>query len=481
VGALLIALRSAWRAGAAIGAVASVLAAGLLSFGDDGWRHVMSSGIFRIQENIFEPRLMAFRKEHMKILFYEDAADATVSVEQVDGKIAPPSIGLRINGKPDAGTSVDLCTQMLVAHLPMLVRPGARDVFMLGVGSGISAGALLAYPVDQIVIAENCEPVIRAADIFSDWNRNVLKDPRVRVWVEDARTALKLRPQLYDVIITQPSNPWTVGVGSVFSREYYELAASRLKSGGVVANWFHIYETDDEVVGLVLRTFSSVFPYVEIWDTGQGDIVMLGSLLPWQTGPEVFRQSFAMDRVAKDMAMIDIHSPEGLLARQLASQRTAFAIAGDGPIQSDLFPMLEYKAPQAFYLSGRASLLDRFDERTHKQLLAPPEKNAALANLPTTAVQLMLSTFSTMNGEFYGCLFGAPASASVPCVFQTPEAHPSPPTDGTVLNLCSAAIARGDLFQADQLAAYALQQQPSNIDAAYLARVIARARELKSR
>ena len=86
---------------------------------------------------------------------------------------------------------------------------------------------------------------------------------------------LKLRPQLYDVIITEPSNPWFVGTGSVFSREYYELAASRLKPGGIMAQWFQIYETQDEIVRAGhLRTFRSVFPNVEIWDAGAGDIVL---------------------------------------------------------------------------------------------------------------------------------------------------------------------------------------------------------------
>ena len=176
---------------------------------------------------------------------------------------------------------------------------------------------------------------------------------------------LKLRPQRYDVIITEPSNPWAIGVGSVFSREFYEVAASRLKTGGIMAQWFHLYETQDSLVELVLRTFSSVFPYVEVWDTGVGDIVILGSQQPWPSGPEVFRQGFAIERVRTDMEMIDMHSPEALMARQLASQRTGFAIAGKGPVQSDLFPILEDEAPRAFYLGSGSSMLDHFDERTY--------------------------------------------------------------------------------------------------------------------
>ncbi len=106
----------------------------------------MSSGVFRIRETRFDSELMALRKEHIKILFYEDGPDATVSVEQVDGIVAPAELGLRINGKPDAGTLLDLSNQLLLAHLPLLAKPDAKDVFVLGFGSGMTAGAVLALP-----------------------------------------------------------------------------------------------------------------------------------------------------------------------------------------------------------------------------------------------------------------------------------------------------------------------------------------------
>jgi hypothetical protein len=400
-------------------------------------------------------------------------------VEQVDGIIAPAQMGLRTNGKPEAGTQLDLSTQLLVSHLPMLAKPGAKDVFVLGLASGMTAGAILAYPINHLDIAENCEPVIHASNLFADWNHHVLDDPRTHLWHEDARTVLKLRPQLYDVIITEPSNPWFVGTGSVFSREYYELAASRLKPGGIMAQWFQVYETDDDMVALVLRTFSSVYPYVEIWDAGAGDIVLLGSLQPWPTGPEVFRQGFAIDRVRTDMWMIDIQSPEALLARQLASQRTGFAIAGGGPMQSDLFPVLEYAAPRAFYLGTGARMLDRFDERTRQQLLSPAEKTATLQSLPANNAHLIFADFSTVNGELYSYLFGDAANTGVPCVFQLPQPVPPPAPDGSVLSNAKMLFNIGDLEQAEAVTAAVLKQNPGDEQAGYLMRVVER--EKKSR
>ncbi len=475
--ALLLALRRGWSAGIAGTTVICAAVICLFVFGGESWRNVMSSGIFRIRESQFESSLMAFRKQHFKILFYEDGPDATVSVEQVDGIIAPAALGLRTNGKPEAGTQLDLSTQLLVSHLPMMANPGAKDVFVLGLASGMTAGAILAYPINRLDVAENCEAVIHASRYFDDWNYHVLDDPRTHLWREDARTVLTLRPQKYDVIINEPSNPWFVGTGSVFSREYYQLAANRLKPGGVLAQWFQVYETQDDMVELVLRTFKSVFPYVEIWDAGAGDIVLLGSMQPWKTGPEIFRQSFAIDRVRTDMWMIDIQSPEALMARQLASQRTGFAIASPGPLQSDMFPILEYAAPRAFFLGTGSRMLDHYDERTRQQLLAPAEKNATLAALPELNAQFIFSDFSTVNGELYSCFFGGPSSASVPCVFQTPQPAPSPASDGSLVSKAEQAFQAGDLSQAEALTEQALKQNATDTQAGYLLRVIERQKQ----
>ncbi len=472
--ALILAARRFWFTGIFGTTAVCIAIICLFILGGESWRNVMSSGIFRIRETTFGSTLMAFRKEHFKILFYEDGPDATVSVEQVDGIIAPAELGLRTNGKPEAGTQLDLSTQLLVSHLPMLANPGAKDVFVLGLASGMTAGAILAYPINRLDIAENCEAVIHASKFFDDWNHHVLSDPRTHLWREDARTVLTLRPQKYDVIINEPSNPWFVGTGSVFSREYYQLAASRLKPGGILAQWFQVYETQDDMVELVLRTFSSVFPYVEIWDAGAGDIVLVGSLQPWKTGPDVFRQSFAIDRVRTDMWMIDIQSPEALMARQLASQRTGFAIANPGPLQSDLFPVLEYSAPRAFYLGTGSRMLDRFDERTRQQLLAPAEKNAVLAALPPGNAQLIFSDFSTVNGELFSCFFGGNPGAAVPCVFQTPQPSPPPASDGSAVSSAEKAFQAADLNQAELTTSAALRQNPNDTQAAYLLRVIER-------
>ncbi|HUR47312.1 MAG TPA: fused MFS/spermidine synthase [Candidatus Saccharimonadales bacterium] len=455
----LASLREKARVLASVTASVSLVLMASMFIGNSGWQHVMSSGVFRARETEVVKGVMASRKEHIKIHFYEDAADATVTIEQGDGIGAPNDLGLRLNGKADASTRADLCTQLMVGHIPMAACPNAKDVFILGLGSGITGGAILGHPIEHLTIAENCEPVIRAAKYFGPWNRGVLTNPVARIWCEDARTVLKLSPKKYDVIITQPSNPWMAGVGSVFSREYYELGASRLKEGGIMAQWFHSYDMHDGIVSLVLRTFGSVFPNMEIWDSASGDLILLGSAKSWRSDTTVYKALFERAGPLADFKRVGIDSPEALWARQLASQNTAFAIAGDGPVQSDLFPVLEYEAPRAFFIGSQARDLVKYDERTWQSELSPVEKQRTLSALPGERLNKVFLEYSTINTElrshllwrFHNGIGAAPEFRPWwPCIFKTNEfnlpaaqAGADAPEEVKALMAAAAAIERG--------------------------------------
>ena len=138
-----IAWRDQWRLSLVFPACIGAGLVATMAFGGEDWRHVISSGVFRARETELDKELMTWRKKNIKILYYKDAPDATVSVEEhlVAGVT---NLRLRINGKPDASTHGDLCTQMLLGHLPIFARPESQDVFLLGMGSGISASAVLS-------------------------------------------------------------------------------------------------------------------------------------------------------------------------------------------------------------------------------------------------------------------------------------------------------------------------------------------------
>ncbi len=393
----------AWRTGSprtqwvGVGAVAATLM--LFASGGETWRHVLGAGLYRLRGLRLTHEAIDRRQAEVKIHFYKDAPDATVAVETGANPDEPQQLILRINGKADASTHGDLPTQYLLGHLPLMARPEGKDIFILGFGSGITAGAALGHPIDSLTIAENCAPVIEAAPLFAKWNRNALDDPRTRLRTEDARTVLKLSGKKYDAIISEPSNPWVAGIGSVFSREFYELCGSRLKEGGMMAQWFHIYEMHDGIVELVIRTFTGVFPYVELWEPENGDIILLGSMTPWEATPAVYQKVFERERPRRDLAEIGLGSAVALLARQMASQGTAFAIAGEGATQSDEFPALEYAAPEAFFIGRSAQRLFTFDERTRQSALAPALKRRTLQALPEPVLHGIYSDYSTANPD----------------------------------------------------------------------------------
>ena len=426
--------------------------------GGEGWRYVLSSGVFRLPNDTYSPAFLQERRQSVQLLFYEDAADATVSVEQETFPGIRTNLTLRINGKPDASSPGDLSTQVLLGQLPLMMKPDSKDVFVLGMGSGISAGTTLGYPINHLTVADNCEPVLRAVQLFDPWNHGVLTNDRTRIYHEDARTVLKLSPQKYDVIISEPSNPWMIGIGSVFNRQFYEIAASRLKPGGIMSQWLYTYELDDNIWELVVRTFATVFPAMEIWDVGEGDVVLLGSDRPWKSNPDAYRHAFELELPRRDLAAIGLTTPTAVFARQFASQRTAFAMPGPGRIQSDNHPILEYEAPRGFYIYlGRgAQRFQAFDERTWQTGLAAPEKSQALAELgmtnlvtifggvaPSVNHDLQAYMRNRMGGGPGNLFFG---NRVMPCVFQDTKAAavvfapPSGATNAIVRQLYNAEI-----------------------------------------
>jgi spermidine synthase len=454
--ALLIAWKRQKRFAAVLALAVSSLLAVVSATGGDGWRLVLSSGAFRWRETELTPLTVREIRARDRLVFYQDAADATVSVEE-NGPANARELMLRVNGKTDASTRGDLAAQYLITHLPMMAKPDSKDVFVFGMGSGISAGAVLGYPIDRLTVAENCEPVLRAANCFAPWNNGVLTNARTHILHEDARTVLKLSPQKYDVIVAEPSNPWTVGIGSVFSREFYQIATNRLKPGGIMAQWCQIYDMNDDIVELIVRTFGSVFPVMEVWEADGGDLIMLGSDRPWKSDEQAIRRVFELEGPRRDLSNIGLLTPQMVMARQFASQRTGHAIAGPGSIQSDDFPVLEYQAPKAMYIGRAAWRLFRYDERTWQADLASPEKNNSLAALSPAALRTIFAFYHSANPDvqsYVARFVDNPDTTfeplggglTVPCVFgatNTAGLRPPPGVarDETIRRLFDAEIA----------------------------------------
>ncbi len=147
--------------------------------------------------------------------------------------------------------------------------------------------------------------------------KNCLEDKRLKLIVEDAQSYLKITNQKFDVIISEPSNPWIAGIGNLFSKEYFERCKEKLNPGGIMCQWFHIYEMDDEVLRLVLSTFNSVFPYVQTWGGNQGDLILIGSAEEIQPDFQTINNKFSNSEFKTNLSKIGINNVFTFLTTQI--------------------------------------------------------------------------------------------------------------------------------------------------------------------
>lgn len=216
------------------------------------------------------------------IRFARDGATASVIVAEgeLEGSGWVWERTLRINGKPDASTMVfDYGTQHILGHLPMAAHPaGARNLLVVGLGSGVTLGDALSYPVASATVVEIEPRVVEAAKEFSEDNRGALDDPRVRVVRTDARTFLAHSRERFDAVTAEPSNAWVAGSGLLFTRDFYLRVRDHLAPGGVYLQWMHLYGMDLPTLKSGIATLADVFPHLSLWFTFPGgDIAVMAT------------------------------------------------------------------------------------------------------------------------------------------------------------------------------------------------------------
>jgi spermidine synthase len=183
---------------------------------------------------------------------------------------------LVIDGKPASHTRLDQPTQVMLAQLPLEMHSEAKKVLVIGWGSGQTVNEVLKYPVDEVVCVEISREVLEAASWFSSVNSRALTDPRLEIVVDDARGYLRSTDEKFDLIISQPSNPWVGFSGSLFTTEFLELCKEALTPDGVMTQWFQYYGADNTDMDIFLRTFGSAFPVWKFWSPSSGDLVLTG-------------------------------------------------------------------------------------------------------------------------------------------------------------------------------------------------------------
>ncbi|MGD0338066.1 MAG: fused MFS/spermidine synthase [Bacteroidota bacterium] len=321
----------------------------------------LSVGVFR--ERLHSPVPSSYKEfvetyQNKKIQYYKEGVHATVVVTGEE-----PDLSLVINGKVDASSRGDLGTQLISSHIAAVLSTKFDSVLVIGLGSGITVGAVTRHPVRHVDVIEISPEVREAEALFHKHDYNVLSDPRVKLTIEDAVTFLKTSKNRYDAIISEPSNPWIAGIGNLFTKEFFELSKQRLSSSGLMVQWIHLYELDNELFGLVLRTFTRVFPYVSIWMTMRNDVILVGSISPVQRDFNEMERIIEQPLVARDLGRVQIHHLLTLLSTQMIAPSMSKTIYPFGASNTEEYPYLEYMAPRAFFMNKIADVCYNFDSR----------------------------------------------------------------------------------------------------------------------
>jgi spermidine synthase/tetratricopeptide (TPR) repeat protein len=361
-GALALRGAEARSARARAAALAALVAACGSAWAAGPWnRTFLTMGTFRLL-GLKGLSFANYRKifEDYRLLFLEDGREASVGVLRFqDGQTT-----LLINGKADASTGKDMRTQQLLAHIPLLLRPRAERALVIGLGSGVTAGAALLHPLKSLDVVELSPGVARALPFFSPQNHDFLGDSRARLHLEDARTFVRGVSGRYDMIVSEPSNPWMAGVAGLFSAEFYRRCRGALAPGGVMGQWLHVYEMTDDTLALVARTFAAEFPRAELWHLYANDYLLVGFA---DAGPDVpvagMEAEFQLPAVRADLEPIGLGRFPALLALQAAGDAAFRRAGGSGPLNRELSPLLEFQAARSMFLKGTSDLFETADEQ----------------------------------------------------------------------------------------------------------------------
>jgi len=347
---LAIALDSAaHRVRAAIAACTIGVAAAAAIASMPAWdRELLASGAYKyapyMDSSVVDAVLRAGRLE-----YYKEGAVGTVTVRRLAG-----TLSLAIDGKIDASNGGDMLTQRLLGLLPVLLHQKARDICVIGLGSGVTAGAALAPgTVRHADVVEISPQVVEASRFYTRENGGVLDRPEVRVIVGDGRTHLKLTPRQYDVIVSEPSNPWMAGVAALFTREFFQSARARLKPGGLLCQWAHTYDIAAIDLQSIVRTFASVFPQGTMWLVGEGDLLLIG---PAEGGTALsldgITANWQAGTAAAALGEVGVSGPDApfaLLSLFAGGADDMRRFGDDAPVQTDDRMALEFSAPRGIY------------------------------------------------------------------------------------------------------------------------------------
>ena len=322
--AVIYALRERQHLYAGAATIAAILAlSGTFAMGPTStWRH-SGIGIGRAPKegNINRYRDW-IRYTRRALLWDADGRESSVAV------VLPDDLAFIVNGKSDGSARSDAGTQVMSGIIGAMVHPNPKRAMVVGLGTGSTAGWLGKVPSLEVDVVELEPVVLEVAELCAPVNQDVMNNPRVHVEIGDAREALLASKQTYDLIFSEPSNPYRAGIASLFTKDFYESVQGRLNRGGIFLQWIQTYAIDAQTLRTVYATMHTVFPHVTTWWTAPGDLILAGTREPFVFDVDMIRRRTREEPFRSAMHRSwRMETAEGFFAHLVAAEGVADAIA----------------------------------------------------------------------------------------------------------------------------------------------------------
>jgi hypothetical protein len=311
----------------------------------------------RVASSVFRTGIAALSPDS-KVIYLRDGKTATISVAERQGLVV-----ISTNGKPDAGVqmgpgeaSSDEITMVLAAAIPLSMHPHPERVANIGFGSGLTTHVLLTTDQVKRLDSIEIEPkmVEGAREGYGPRIHNVFEDPRSHLVYEDAKTFFATAREPYDLIVSEPSNPWVSGVASLFSDEFYGRITHYLKPDGYFVQWMQIYETDISIVASVVKALSSHFGAYAVYNLDDANILIVAT--PGTALPAPTDRIFAWPQMRAELERIGVQSAADLQLRLIGDGTTLDPLLRTiaVPANSDFFPFVDLNAPRMRFMARTA-------------------------------------------------------------------------------------------------------------------------------
>jgi spermidine synthase len=301
-------------------------------------------------------------KKYTNLIYYREGLTGTVVVleDKVD---STKTLYINSLGEVHNGLA-GMQTFKVMGHLPlMLHESNPQDVLMVTFGGGIASGAVARHPIKVLDVVELEPAVVDASSwVFAEENRRVRDDPRIRIHLEDGRNYLSTSNKLYDVIISDSTNPASSDSWLLYTLEFYLLCLERLAPGGIMAQWLPVHSGSPESYCTIVKTFQTVFPHTSIWFT-RDYTLLIGTPEPLSISYPELVEKLSVESIREDLEPYCLDNPLELLDCFLMGEASVRRMVVDATISTDNLPFYQLTTDEQSETRGILAMLEANRDR----------------------------------------------------------------------------------------------------------------------